>query len=88
LTPCPVHTGRPKNQPWSGNREPWERAQRAKLRAQKITEVGERCERCGAQGDGVELQLHHVRPISPTSTTADVQLLCRPCHRELDHWAR
>jgi 5-methylcytosine-specific restriction endonuclease McrA len=86
LAPCPVH-GKPKDPGrWGNPRPSWERAQRARLRAAKLQQVGHQCERCAAED--VELQLHHVKPISPTSTLADVRLLCRPCHRAVDPSAR
>jgi hypothetical protein len=81
---CPVHPGRPKNQPWSGHREPWERPQRARLRKEALVRAGNRCERCRAEG--VPLQVHHVKPISPHGTIADVLIVCKPCHKEIDPW--
>lgn len=83
---CAVHPGRPKSQPWSGDRPAWERAQRAKLRAQAIRVHGMTCQRCGATGQ--DMQLHHVKPISPSTTLDDCLWACVECHRAVDPHAR
>jgi hypothetical protein len=80
LKPCPDHPGRPRNAPWSRDRD---NAGHLRHRRSLIAERGAFCERCGwaTTPDGRGLHMHHV-------SSEVVQLLCRDCHRDIDRNAR
>lgn len=88
LQPCPTHPPRSSSSPWGKTRTPHERRAQGQLRRAALQRDGYRCTRCGTVDlSGRTLQVHHQR------ATDDYRLdhatiLCRDCHKAVDHWAR
>ena len=56
-----------------------------RLRDAKIRDAGNRCERCGASGHVVQLQVHHLDYTRlGHERLADLQVLCPDCHARAD----
>ena len=84
-----MNTGRVKNrrrlaaEPWRRiyGTEKWKRT-----RANARRRAGGRCERCGREAK--TLDVHHRIPLKDGGAPYDpdnLEVLCRPCHRELDN---
>jgi 5-methylcytosine-specific restriction endonuclease McrA len=79
LQPCELHPGRPKNAPWSPDRDT---TQQGEFRRAVLERDKHRCTRCGSTW---KLVAHHVKPGYDVSCGVT---LCGRCHGIVDRNAR